>query len=131
MYTEMKLMDLARRAYKLGIGETIDFSNKNADDAELYADWMGVKRIDEFDNDNLQYLIGYYGGEANVRFYAISEYDNRIGEFCYNNMTRYPYGYCSVPTEEDYIVCIARMIADFIIDYEGCVSETISVDDEI
>ena len=133
MYTEMKLMDLARRAYELDNGEVIDFANKGADEAEWYGGWMGIKRLNEFDNDNLQYLIGYYGGECNARFYAISEYDERIGEFCEEKLG-YDFAmklWRAGEGDQKYIDCIAKAIADFLLDYEGNVSETITVDEEI
>ena len=133
MYTEVKLMDLARRAFELGNGEVIDFANKTETGADWYGGWMGIKRIDEFDNDNMQYLIGYYGGECNVRLYTISEYDNRIGEFCEER-----FGYDFVhkcwrggSDAQKYIDCIARAIADFLLDFEGVVSETITINEEI
>lgn len=114
MYKEMKLMDLAKLVYEMRSGETIDFANGTADEANWYGGWCGVKMIEDFGQDNLQYLIGHYGGQAYVKHYAISEYDERIGDFCESH------------TRD--VDCIARMLADFIIFYDDVVSETITVD---
>ena len=128
MDMEMKLMDLAKLVYELPIGGVIDFANGNSEDVERCGGWCGIKRIEEFDNDNMMFLVGLYGGEANTRLYALSEYDERIGDFCEPRLT-----WCIGPEAEnrrrdiDYVECIARMLADFIIDYEGSVNETITV----
>lgn len=128
MEKEMKLMDLAKLVYEAKVNEYIDFSNGDKDEAGACAGWCGVKKIDAFDNDNLQFLVGSWGGECNVKHYAISEWDDRIGDFCAPRMYRYKNGKYEVPSAKDYIECIARMLADFIIRYEGYVSETITVD---
>ena len=132
MYSEMKLMDLARRVYEASDDEVIDFTNGDTVDAEFCGGWMGIKKINAFDNDNVILLIGLYGGEANTRLYAISEYDDRIGDFCSCYMGRYEkYVGWIRPSDNDYVVCIAKAVADFLIDYWGCVSETITVDEEV
>lgn len=129
MYTEMKLMDLARRVYEANTDEVIDFVNGSGDDAEWYGGWMGIKKIEAFDNDNIILLIGHYGGEANTRLYALSEYDPRIGDFCEPRL-RWCLGAEAKKHRQDidFIECIAKAIADFLIDYWGSVSETIAVD---
>lgn len=131
MEKEMKLMDLAKIVYEAKLDEYIDFANGSIDEVESYGGWCGVKRIDAFDNDNLQFLVGAWGGECNVKHYAISEWDDRIGDFCAPRMYHWEFDEFGrrryvVPT--NYIECIARMLADFIIRYEGSVSETITVD---
>lgn len=128
MYKEMKLMDLAKIVYKAKVGEYIDFLNGDKDEAFTYGGWCGVKRIEAFENDNLQFLVGHWGGECNVKHYAISEWDDRIGDFCEPRLNRFVGGVWSAPTDSDCIECIARMLADFIIGYEDFVSETITVD---
>lgn len=132
-YKEMKLTDLAKLVNDMNVGEVIDFVNGDSEDAIWYGGWCGIKRVNPFDNDNPQYLIGYYGGEANTRFYAISEYDPRIGDFCAKRLEHWDYvneKYVK-PKEENWITCVARMIADFVLDYDGAVSEIITVDEEI
>ncbi len=121
MEKEMKLMDLAKLVYELPVGRVIDFANRNSEDVERCGGWCGVKRIDEFDNDNMMFLVGKYGGEANTRLYALSEYDEYIGDFCEPRLA-----WC-IGRDIDYVECIARMLADFIIDYEESVNETITV----
>lgn len=128
MEKEMKLMDLAKIVYRAKVDKYIDFANGTKDDAATYGGWVGVKRITAFDNDNLQFLVGAWGGECNVKHYAISEWDDRIGDFCAPRMYRYKNGKYEAPSAQNYIECIARMLADFIIRYEGYVSETITVD---
>lgn len=128
MDKEMKLMDLAKIVYKAKVGEYIDFVNGDKDEAFTCGGWCGVKRIDAFDNDNLQFLVGQWGGEGDVKHYAISEWDERIGDFCEPRLNRRVGGVWSDPTDSDYIECIARMLADFIIRYEDYVSEVITVD---
>ena len=130
-YKEMKLMDLAKLVNDMNVDDVIDFVNGDSESAVWYGGWCGIKRVNPFDNDNPQYLIGYYGGEANTRFYAISEYDPRIGDFCAKRLEHWDYvneKYVK-PKEENWIACVARMIADFVLDYDGAVSEVITVDD--
>ena len=131
MTTDLKLMDLARRVSEMEVGDTIDFANSDSDGAEWYGEWCGIKRIDVFDNDNMQFLIGHYGSEANTRFYQISEYDPQIGDFCAEHLNRYVDGQWVGSTTEDYILCIARMIADFCEYFDGSVNDVMCVDEEI
>ncbi len=121
-------MDLAKIVYKAKVDEYIDFVNGDKDEAFTRGGWCGVKRIEAFDNDNLQFLVGQWGGEGDVKHYAISEWDERIGDFCEPRLNRRVGGVWLDPTDSDYIECIARMLADFIIRYEDYVSETITVD---
>ena len=119
MEKEMKLMDLAYLISQMEIGSVIDFATGSA---EYCCGWIGIKRIDEFDNDNPMYLVGHYGGEANVVLYHMSEYDHRIGDFCEPRISWGRY------TEEGFIECCGRMIADYLEDYWEGVTETITVD---
>lgn len=87
MEREMKLMDLAKLVNDMKVGDVIDFVGGTIDEAERYGGWCGVKRIDEFDNDNPMYIVSHYGGEANAILYHLSEYDPRIGNFCEPRLT--------------------------------------------
>lgn len=127
-YEKMKLMELAKLAYEMDKYETIDFANCSSEDVDYYGGWCGIKKANPFDNDNLAFMIGRYGGEANTRFYQISEYDAQIGDFCEHYLGRYVNGSWRSPSDEDYIICIAKAISDFILDYEGYISENIVVD---
>lgn len=126
MTREMKLMDLAKLVDDMKVGDVIDFVNGTIDEAERYGGWCGVKRIDEFDNDNPMYIVSHYGGEANAILYHLSEYDPRIGNFC---EPRLMYRLDDTNRKEkDWIECCARMIADYIEFYDGGVSSVIAVD---
>ena len=129
--TNLKLMDLARMVGEMAVGDTIDFSNSDIDAVAWYGKWCGIKRIDVFENDNRQFLIGEYGGEANTRFYQISEYDPQIGMFCEERINRVVNGKWIGNTEHGYIECIARMIADFCGYFYGSVNNIMCVDEEV
>ena len=120
---EMKLMELAKLVNDMKVGEVIDFASGDEDEVEHCGGWCGVKRIDEFDNDNPMYLVSHYGGEAECVLYHISEYDHRIGEFCESRLIYRI-------NEKDWIECCAKMIADYLEDYCDGVTEVITVDVE-
>lgn len=122
--TEMKLMDLAVIAYEMEENGLVDFTSGPEHMAGEYVGWYGIRKVNPFDNDNLMFLIGGYGGEANTYFYNISEYDDRIGDFCAKRVA-----YLSPRTDEDYMVCIGKMLADFFERMEGLIPEVITIDD--
>lgn len=111
-------MELAKLAYELKSGDWIDFVNGTEDDANCYGGWCGIKKIDDFDQDNLQYLIGSYGGIGYTHLYNICEWDPKIGDFCK--------GKCG--DADVLILCIARAIANYIIAFEGSVNKTIFIE---
>lgn len=125
---EMKLMDLAKMVNEMNVGDVIAFANGYKEEAERNGGWCGVKKIDEFDNDNPMYLVSHYGGEAECRLYHINEWDPTIGDFCNKKLARYVNGMWEQPTEIDWIDCCARMIANYLIRYDGFVNEIISVE---
>lgn len=124
MRKEMKLMELAAMVDAMKIGDVIDFACGTEDEVEACGCWCGVKRIDEFSNDNPMYIVSHYGGEAEANLYHISEYDHRIGDFCEKelgkNIDNYP---------QIWINCCARMIADYMENWgDGSVSDVITVE---
>lgn len=131
MLKEMKLMDLAKMVNEMKVGDVIDFVNKNADEAEWYGGFCGVKRIDEFDNDNPMYLVSRYCGQAECKLYHLNELDPEIGDFCEKRLNRYKNGMWVPPTEKDWIECCAKMIADYLENKDGGVCEMITVDIEV
>lgn len=126
---EMKLIDLGKLVSEMEVGDVIDFANCNSMDVELYGGWCGVKRIDEFDNYSPMYIVSYWGGNANARLYHINEYDPRIGNFCDPRIAYRLDG--ANRKEKDWAECCAKMIADYLIDYDGHVNEVIIVEREI
>ena len=128
---EMKLMELARLINNMKVGEVIDFANGTEEDAIRNGGWCGVKRIDEFDNDNLMYLVSHYGGQCECVLYHLNEYDPRIGDFCADRIDRLGNGWYCAPTEKDWIECCARMIADYLETHRDGVYGVITVDTEV
>ena len=114
---EMKLMELAKLVNDMKVGETIYFVSGCIEEAEWnnVGCWCGVKRIDEFDNINSMYIVSLLGGEADAILYHISEFDNRIGDFC----TRY--------AKSDLVACVAKMLADYLENMVDGVDEIITV----
>ena len=129
---EMKLMELAKLVNDMKVGDVIDFANGTEEDAERYGGWCGVKRIDEFSQDNPMYLVSHWGGRCECVLYQLDEYDPRIGDFCAERIDRYDNKgrYC-IPTEKDWIECCARMIADYLEEKRDGVYEVITVDMEV
>lgn len=124
MKREMKLMELAALVNNMKIGEVIDFAPGTEDESELYGCWVGVKHIDEFNNDSPMYIVSHYGGEAEAYLYHISEYDHRIGDFCEKELSPW-----WDVTDQNYINCCARMLADYIENWgEGSVPEILTVE---
>ena len=119
------LMDLAKLIYEMKNGEVIDFAAGTEDEIENYGGWFGVKECNPFDNDNLMYLVGHYGGECNTRLYHINEYDDQIGDFCTKELERW-----WETTDQNYINCIGRMLADVFERFDGLVPDVITVDTE-
>ena len=115
---EMKLYDLAKTVYNMEPNQVIDFA-----DASIEAGWYGIRQINPFDNDNLIYLVGTYGGECNTYLYNISGLDDRIGKFCAKEFCPW-YNI----KEINYINCIAKMLADVFERVEGSVPEIIKVE---
>ena len=111
MCKEMKLMDLAYLVNQLEVGQVIDFAPGTKEDVEDFGGWCGVKRIDEFDNDNPMFLVSHYGGECECVLYHLSEYDPRIGDFCEPRLEYRLDG--KNRKEKDWIECCARMLADY------------------
>ena len=122
---EMKLMELAEMVYNMKDGEVINFAVGTVDEVDQWGFWCGVTRFNKFDNDNLAYIVSRYGGEAEAYLYHISEYDHRIGEFCEPRTTYRLDG--TNRRDKDYIECIARMLADYLINWCCCVGDTITV----
>ena len=124
MKKEMKLMELAAMVNNMGIGEVIDFAPGTEDEVEAWGGWCGVKRINEFDNDNPMYIVSHYGGEAEAYLYHINEYDHRIGDFVAKEMPLW-----WKIAEQNYINCCAKMIADYLENWgDGYVPEIITVE---
>lgn len=123
MRKEMKLMEFAAMIDKMKVGEVIDFAAGSIEDVEMCGGWCGVKRIDEFDQDNPMYLVSHYGGEGNAFLYHISEYDHRIGDFCERELSKNIDYYPQI-----WINCCARMIADYMETFDGIVSPVITVE---
>ena len=124
---EMKLIELATLVDDMKVGEVISFACGTED--ECY-DWCGVKRIDEFDNDNPMYIVSLYGGEAEAVLYHINEYDDRIGDFCAEELKYWDHkkgGWIS-RTKQKWINCCAKMIADYLQTHCDGVDETFTVD---
>lgn len=111
----MKLADLSLLVSKMGQDSIIDFASGTMDDAEKYGGWCGIKRCSEFCPDNEMFIIGHYGGDAYVKLYHISSYDDRIGDF----VEKY---------YDNEVMCISKMLADFMQFYDGGVSEIITVE---
>ena len=118
MEAEMKLYDLAKMVYNMEPNQVIDFA-----DATIDASWYGIRQINPFDNDNLIYLVGTYGGECNTYLYNISGLDDRIGKFCAKEFCPW-YNIKKI----NYINCIAKMLADVFERVEGTVPEMIKVE---
>lgn len=127
---EMKLMELAALVNDMKVGEVIDFGAGDIRDVQLYGSWCGVKRIDEFDNDNPMYIVSRYGGEAEAVLYHINEYDPRIGDFCAKELKYWDYEKrCPVArTEQNWINCCGKMLADYLETHCCGVDEIITVD---
>lgn len=122
--SEMKLVELAELVYKMKDGEVIDFAHGNEEVVEYWGGWCGVKKINEFSNDNPMYLVSHYGGEAEAYLYHISEYDHRIGDFVAEEMPVW-----WKVTDRNRINCCAKMIADYCENWgEGFVPEVFTVD---
>ena len=119
---EMKIMDLARLIYQMDEGDVIGFASGDEATAERSGGWMGIQKLNPFDNDNLIYIIGHYGGEANTYLYHISEYDEHIGEFCERELRDW-----SNCTDENYVNCIAKMLVNIFQRTEAVVPEIVTV----
>lgn len=116
MINEMKLADLAKLVCDMKPNEVINFAPGTEEDANKYGGWCGVKRCYEYDPDNDMFIIGHYGGEAYVRLYHISTYDERLGDFIDGE-----YGNSD-------IMVISKMLADFMQFYDGGVSGIFTVE---
>lgn len=114
---EMKLVELGKLVSKMKIGDVIDFANSDRNCTEYYGGWCGVKRINEFSPDCPMFIVGHYGGDGEVMLYQLSEFDLRIGDFCEANYD-----------PKDYSFCCSKMIADFILCYEGRVNDLLTVE---
>ena len=125
MYKEMKLMGLAKLIYETEEDTVIDFASGTENEVVCYGGWMGVKNINPFDNDNPIYLVGHYGGEADTWLYHISEYDDRIGDFCAKEL--HVYDWRDI-TDQSYINCIGRILVDVFERFEGEIPEIITVE---
>ena len=112
MEAEMKLYDLAKAVYNMEPNQVIDL-----------ADAYGIRQINPFDNDNLIFVVGTYGGECNAYLFNISEYDDRIGKFCAKELHPW-YNIRKI----NYINCIAKMLADVFERVEYSVPEMIKVE---
>ena len=121
----MKIMDLARLVYQMGDNDVIDFASGDEERVAAYGGWLGIRKCNPFDNDNLIYLVGHYGGEANTWMYHISEYDEHIGDFCERELHDW-----RNRTDENYINCIARMFVDIFLRQESVVPDAVTVDDD-
>lgn len=126
---EMKIMDLARMIFDMDKNKVIDFAAGTKEEVEQYGLWCGIRYFNPFDNENLVYVVGFYGGEGNTRLYNISEYDNYIGKFCEKELY-YPYG-GSFPSDEKFINCIAKMLVDFFDNYGICIPDIVTVETEV
>lgn len=128
--TEIKLINLAELVHYMEVGETIDFATGNNEDIDRYGIWCGVKRIAEFENDNPMYIVSRYSGEAEAVLYHINEYDPRIGDFCAKELKYWDYEkHCPIArTEQNWINCCARMLADYLETHCDGVDEIITVD---
>lgn len=129
MYEEVKLMELARRAYELEAGERIDFAMGDSYDAEIYGGWCGILRErDCFDTDDMYYLIGHYGSYASTKMYRLDEYDPRIGSSFSTLCKKVDY-----PTDKELIAVLAKAIADYCdLEFGGvsyCETYTIDVEE--
>lgn len=127
---EMKLMELAELVHYMEIDEIIEFAPGNIEDIDRYGIWCGVKRIDEFENDNPMYIVSRFGGEAEAVLYHISEYDDRIGDFCAEKLKYWDFEkHCWIlRTEQNWINCCAKMLADYLETHCNGVDEIITVD---
>ena len=76
------------------------------------------------------YIVSHYGGEGAANLYHISERDERIGDFCFKHVGTYVYqdGRWHHPNEADWIICVAKMLADYLEHWECGVDEIITVD---
>lgn len=124
----VKLMDLAKIVVDMKISDTINFANCDMDEVDRIGGWIGIRCVDFFDNDNIMYVIGHWGGEANAKLYHISEYDDRIGSFCEGQQTKSNKWSCSYMTEQNYINCVGKMIADYLLNCDGYVNEVLTVE---
>lgn len=82
MIKEMKIMSLAKTIYQMDKNAVVDFASGDEKEVDACGGWHGIRQYNPFDNDNLIYIVGHYGGEACTWLYTISEYDSRIGDFC-------------------------------------------------
>lgn len=123
---EMKLIELGALVAKMEIGDVIDFRSGTIYEDRMIGDWCGVKRIDDFENDNPMYIVSKYGGEAEAYLYHLSEYDLRIGNFCEPRLT-YRLDHAN-RRETDYIECCAKMIADYLEHWDTGVHEIMTVE---
>lgn len=103
---EMKLMELAELVCDMEIGDVIDFKNAPEDE---FAHAMGIQRVGFFD-DTTKYVIGTYYHEGETELYHIGLE-----------------GSCD--TREDFVVSIGKMIADYLLTYEGWVNDVLTVGD--
>lgn len=102
---EMKLMEFARIVDDMEIGDVIDF--KNAPEEEYASSIIGIQRVGFFD-DTTKYVIGTYYHEGETELYHIGLE-----------------GSCD--TREDFVVSIGKMIADYLLTYEGYVNDVLTV----
>lgn len=115
---EGSIWELAGAARGLKVGEELSFAIGTSEEVDILGGWYGIKKVNLFDNDNDIYLIGYWGGEGNVRMYQMSEFDPVIGD-TYRNLFEGS-GKSLFPTDElKERAVVARMIMKFAADFEG------------
>ena len=115
---EGTVWEMAGFAQRMRIGEELTFAIGTSDEVDIWGEWCGIQKVNLFDNDNDIYLVGFWGGEGNVRMYQMSEYDPAIGDI-YRNLFEGS-GKNLFPTDElKEQAVIARMIVKFAADFEG------------
>ena len=121
---EGTVWEMAGVAQALKVGDELYFAAGTSHEADVWGGWCGIKKVILFDNDNDIYLIGYWGGEGNVRMYQMSEFDPSIGD-TYRNLFEGS-GKSLFPTDElKERAVVARMIMKFATDFEGIGWETV------
>lgn len=117
--------------------------------AEMYAD---LKTLNDFSRDLNTHIYHIYAGtmppkasgrcywdtlyyhfgrrDIEVQLYHINEYDPRIGDFCAKELKYWDYEkHCPIArTEQNWINCCAKMLADYLETHCCGVDEIITVD---